>query len=412
MPSRFVVACNAAETVGSPCCEHIDEGNNFMYSQLRRSRQAIAALLATAGLLVSVLALGLVPAAAAVTEPGFDVDLSVSQAGGVYGPGDTIVYELSTTNVGSTFAKQVFFNVYVPTHTVANLAESTHGFDCSPVPATAGANCTIDIGNIQPGETVNVVFAVDVVASLPPEATETTFWPGCDPTPNAPGPDYDCNADGVFVGGSPFPEVSYDNNRAEPIVTQLAVPVPCQPGTFSATGSAPCEPTPPGTFVAIAGATAATQCQVGTYQPLAGQAECLRAPVGSYVDVTGAIATTPCPDGTSTIGIGSANAADCLADFDGDGIPDVVDPDDDNDGVDDAADRCAETDLAGDTAPDRLKKNRFWSDASGAFVGSGLTVADTGGCSASQIIDAAGLGNGHQSFGISRSALNDWIASA
>jgi len=43
---------------------------------------------------------------------------------------------------------------------------------------------------------------------------------------------------------------------------------------------------------------------------------------------------------------------------------------------------------------------------------SGYRTADTGGCSAAQIIDAAGLGTGHQRFGIMQSALIDWIASA
>jgi hypothetical protein len=72
--------------------------------------------------------------------------------------------------------------------------------------------------------------------------------------------------------------------------------------------------------------------------------------------------------------------------------------------------------LAGqaDQAPS-LKSNRYGTTASGEFVSeagefSGLTLADTHGCSASQIIEAAGLGFGHERFGLSRSTLLDWAA--
>jgi hypothetical protein len=61
------------------------------------------------------------------------------------------------------------------------------------------------------------------------------------------------------------------------------------------------------------------------------------------------------------------------------------------------------------------QKNRLWSDDSGSFLfgdgsDSGITVADTGGCSASQVIDAAGVGKGHAKFGISKSAMAAYLA--
>ena len=104
----------------------------------------------------------------------------------------------------------------------------------------------------------------------------------------------------------------------------------CEPGTFSATGFAPCTAAPPGTFVAEAGATEATPapagffvdqegavqataCAVGTYQPEEGQTACLAAPVGSYVDVVGAAEATACPDGQTTLVEGSASADACFA---------------------------------------------------------------------------------------------------
>ncbi len=349
-------------------------------------------------------AFGAGTAGAQGAEPGADMAISATDGGASYSPGDIIEYEITVTNVGTGFANQVFVSIWVPEHTTMNLAASTPGFSCSPS-LNPFSNCTVQTAGVAVGESWVVTLAVTVDATLPAGADETTLHLGCD----QPAPFPDCRESGVFIGGSPFPEPDYANNRTQ-VVTQLGEP--CQPGTFSATGSAPCTPAQLGTFVATAAATAATDCEIGTYQPLAGQAECLRAPVGSYVDVTAASAATPCPDGTSTVGIGSANVADCLADFDGDGMPDVVDPDDDNDGVDDSVDRCAGTVLADDEAPRRLKRNRTWSDASGAFVGTDLTVVDTHGCSASQIIEAAGLGNGHRKFGISDSALQDWVASS
>lgn len=89
-------------------------------------------------------------------------------------------------------------------------------------------------------------------------------------------------------------------------------------------------------------------------------------------------------------------------------------PDSDGDGVPDASDVCPGTEL-----PDvilGIKKNRYAANSDGQFVdsngmSSGYSISDTGGCSGSQIIDSAGLGEGHLRFGITQSALLDWIAS-
>jgi hypothetical protein len=53
------------------------------------------------------------------------------------------------------------------------------------------------------------------------------------------------------------------------------------------------------------------------------------------------------------------------------------------------------------------------ANAEGVFVdatgdSSGYTVSDTGGCSATQIIEEMGLGGGHARFGITKSVLEDW----
>ena len=104
------------------------------------------------------------------------------------------------------------------------------------------------------------------------------------------------------------------------------------------------------------------------------------------------------------------------ADIDGDGIGNACDTDNDNDGIDDDEDRCAGTVLGDADRPDELKKNRYYADVDGVFVDAegneaGFDVADTGGCSATQIIEAAGLGTGHQRFGLTASALIAWTAS-
>jgi len=84
----------------------------------------------------------------------------------------------------------------------------------------------------------------------------------------------------------------------------------------------------------------------------------------------------------------------------------------DGDGVTDASDVCADTTLAG--GPAKLKPNHYWSTAAG-FVDRagtiGFTLDETGGCSAEQIIAAAGLGTGHTKNGISVDAMNAWVAS-
>jgi uncharacterized repeat protein (TIGR01451 family) len=92
----------------------------------------------------------------------------------------------------------------------------------------------------------------------------------------------------------------------------------------------------------------------------------------------------------------------------------------DGDGVLDDDDLCPDTDLAADAAGPSVKhqKKRLWSDAEGNFLfGDGsspdpaITVADTGGCSPSQVIEAAGLGGGHAKFGVSKSAMEAYLAS-
>ncbi len=78
----------------------------------------------------------------------------------------------------------------------------------------------------------------------------------------------------------------------------ITVDAQCPPGYYSATGSTPCTPADPGSFVAGAGATSETECAAGTYQPDSGQSSCLLADPGSFVATIGATSETECAAGT------------------------------------------------------------------------------------------------------------------
>jgi len=88
----------------------------------------------------------------------------------------------------------------------------------------------------------------------------------------------------------------------------------------------------------------------------------------------------------------------------------------DLDGVLDADDACADTVLP-DEPTNGLKGSRFAAQADGSFDSGNdkfdelYTVADTAGCSASQIIELRGLGDGHVKHGLSKGELEAFIAS-
>lgn len=86
--------------------------------------------------------------------------------------------------------------------------------------------------------------------------------------------------------------------------------------------------------------------------------------------------------------------------------------DSDHDTVLDVIDECPGTVLP-DVATEQQGRNRYLANASGEFEvdgqASGWTLSDTRGCSATQIIDATGLGDGHRRFGISHGELSSWI---
>ncbi|MFZ0225547.1 MAG: choice-of-anchor D domain-containing protein, partial [Mycobacterium sp.] len=85
---------------------------------------------------------------------------------------------------------------------------------------------------------------------------------------------------------------------------------PCAAGTYSSTGNTPCIPAPAGSYVSGPGATSATLCSAGSYQPSTGQTSCIASPAGSYVGAPGATAATQCSAGSYQPNTGQTS---CLA---------------------------------------------------------------------------------------------------
>lgn len=71
----------------------------------------------------------------------------------------------------------------------------------------------------------------------------------------------------------------------------------CGPGNYDPAGGSACIPAPVGTYVNSPGATDATQAPAGFFVNVTGATAATPAPVGSFVNVTGAAAATPAPVG-------------------------------------------------------------------------------------------------------------------
>lgn len=95
-------------------------------------------------------------------------------------------------------------------------------------------------------------------------------------------------------------------------------------------------------------------------------------------------------------------------------------PDADGDGACDDVDRCPDTATPGSSPEVELGVNR-WADVDGDGTfdtvepnGTGpqvtFTMEDTGGCSCDQIIEALGIGEGHQKYGCSLGIMRRWVA--
>lgn len=92
--------------------------------------------------------------------------------------------------------------------------------------------------------------------------------------------------------------------------------------------------------------------------------------------------------------------------------PDPAPTDSDGDGVADATDRCAGT-VMPEPAPSQWREQRYILHADGTFLdptgrSAKISVTDTKGCSAHQIIEESGMWSGHLRYGISLGSLRAW----
>lgn len=130
-----------------------------------------------------------------------------------------------------------------------------------------------------------------------------------------------------------------------------------------------------------------------------------------------------CGDVDNCVDVPNADQADADDDTFGDVCdicPDDADDDADADGVCGDVDVCADTLLPDDVPTIALGVNR-WADVDGDGVfdttaskgkgpGRSYTLQDTAGCSCAQIIDELGLGEGHEKYGCSIGAMDNWVS--
>jgi hypothetical protein len=108
--------------------------------------------------------------------------------------------------------------------------------------------------------------------------------------------------------------ISYRSTIGGPKATASASSIvfrsKCAPGTFSTTGFMPCTTTGAGSFQNLYGATAAINCQAGTYQPNTRAITCLDAAINHFVPVQGSPVQIPCSTGTHAPGV---RATSCIS---------------------------------------------------------------------------------------------------
>ena len=154
----------------------------------------------------------------------------------------------------------------------------------------AGFNYRADISMNAPAP------IVQIGAGTPPEDGDGDGVPDAiDEFPTDPTEWTDTDGDGIG-----------DNSDPDPLNPPA---VACEPGSYSATGAEPCEAAPAGTYVAVAGATEAVVCPVGTFSDTEGSVACQPAPLGTYVAVTGSTEATLCAPGSYSDIVGAVSCA-------------------------------------------------------------------------------------------------------
>lgn len=103
------------------------------------------------------------------TPPGGSPDLRTTKSlsSGNGDPGELLVYELIVANLGNRDAAGVQLTETVPVLSTFNPGASSPGWSCTPN-NNVGATCTLAVGSVAAGASVNRTFAVQLAATFPP----------------------------------------------------------------------------------------------------------------------------------------------------------------------------------------------------------------------------------------------------
>src|SRR5690625_2742390 len=104
-------------------------------------------------------------------EIGPDLVITKTDGGVTAAPRDTVVYTLDYENAGSQDATGVEITETVPDHTTFDAAASDAGWTCTP-DGSAGSVCTLDIGDLDAGDSGQATFAVTVDDPIDDTVTE------------------------------------------------------------------------------------------------------------------------------------------------------------------------------------------------------------------------------------------------
>lgn len=99
-------------------------------------------------------------------QAAFTLDVTVAPANP--NPGDTLLYTLAYTNGSQVTLNGVVLRLTIPDFTTFDSVKSSPGWICNST--TAGGICEYNLGNLQPGQTGTLLFAV----TLDPSLTEAT----------------------------------------------------------------------------------------------------------------------------------------------------------------------------------------------------------------------------------------------
>ena len=198
------------------------------------------------------------------------------------------------------------------------------GFSGPGIETPGSTNTTVDANVIGP-TSITSASSYEFTEGNSPNFTVTAFGAPA-PTFSDPGPLDGLTIDPVSgaLSGTPTTTGTFDstitttNGYGSSATQDFALtvdPAICTAGSYSASGYAPCTLAPPGTYVDTTGATTATDCPVGTYNPNSGSTDssaCSSAAAGTYVDTPGSEAATPCGLGTYNPNTGSTSSSACV----------------------------------------------------------------------------------------------------